>query len=102
MRSEREVLASATPTAIATATTWELYDLIGELVTLVEQMREMTAARAPIEQAKGALMALHEVDEQAAFDLLRRESQTTDVRLRVVAETVLDEQANSAARHHRR
>lgn len=91
MRSEREVLASATPAAIATATTWELYALIGELVVLVEQMREMAAVRAPIEQAKGIIMALHEVDEQAAFDVLRRRSQTTNVKLRDVAVAVLQE-----------
>lgn len=95
MRSEREVLASATPGAIATATTWELYALIGELVVLVEQMREMTAARAPIEQAKGIIMALHEVDEQAAFDVLRRRSQTTNVKLRDVAVAVLQEQSKA-------
>jgi len=95
-RSEREVLASATPAAIATATTWELYALVGELVVLVEQMREMTAARAPIEQAKGIIMALHEVDEQAAFDVLRRRSQTTNVKLRDVAVTVLQDEPSKA------
>jgi GAF domain-containing protein len=41
--------------------------------------------RGPIEQAKGMLMALHAIDADAAFDLLRRESQARNVRLHVVA-----------------
>ena len=41
--------------------------------------------RAPIEQAKGILMALHGVDADEAFDLLRRESQATNTRLHTVA-----------------
>ncbi len=41
--------------------------------------------RAPIEQAKGMLMAIHGIDADEAFDRLRRESQNTNVPLRVVA-----------------
>lgn len=41
--------------------------------------------RAPIEQAKGMLMALRGIDAGAAFDLLRRESQAKNVRLHVIA-----------------
>ena len=85
------MLAKATPAAISTATTWELYDLIGELVTLVEQMRSMTAARAPIEQAKCVIMALYGVDEKTAFDFLKRRSQDSNVKLRDVAGATLQE-----------
>jgi transcriptional regulator with GAF, ATPase, and Fis domain len=41
--------------------------------------------RAPIEQAKGMLMALHGIDASAAFDMLRRESQAKNIRLHVIA-----------------
>jgi GAF domain-containing protein len=41
--------------------------------------------RAPIEQAKGMLMALHGIDASAAFDMLRQESQAKNVRLHVIA-----------------
>lgn len=85
------LLARATPTAISTATTWELYDLIGALVTLVEQMRSMTAARAPIEQAKGVIMALYGVDEQTAFNFLKRRSQDSNIKLRDVVGATLQE-----------
>lgn len=41
--------------------------------------------RAPIEQAKGMLMALHGIDASTAFDMLRRESQAKNIRLHVIA-----------------
>jgi response regulator NasT len=39
------------------------------------------ARRATIERAKGILMAIHAIDEQEAFDLLRRHSQETGRKL---------------------
>ena len=56
---------------------------------LAAQLEEAMRSRATIEQAKGVLMALHGIDEAAAFDLLRRESQRRNVKLRAVARTVL-------------
>lgn len=41
--------------------------------------------RAPIEQAKGILMALHHVDSDAAFAMLSAESQRTNRKLRDIA-----------------
>ncbi|GAS95964.1 two component system response regulator [Mycolicibacterium canariasense] len=41
--------------------------------------------RAPIEQAKGMLMAIHGIDADEAFERLRRESQNTNIPLRAVA-----------------
>ncbi len=41
--------------------------------------------RAPIEQAKGMLMAIHGISADEAFDRLRRASQDTNVPLRAVA-----------------
>lgn len=47
------------------------------------------ARRATIERAKGVLMATHAIDEEQAFDLLRRHSQQTGVRLLELAEAVV-------------
>jgi AmiR/NasT family two-component response regulator len=46
--------------------------------------------RAPIEQAKGVLMAIHGVDADQAFDMLRRHSQDTNVPVRVIAADFLE------------
>jgi GAF domain-containing protein len=54
--------------------------------------------RAPIEQAKGMLMALHGIDAGAAFDMLREESQAKNIRLHVIASDLVQRlsQANGA------
>jgi hypothetical protein len=41
--------------------------------------------RAVIDQAKGMLILLYGVDDQAAFNILRRQSQHTNVKLRALA-----------------
>jgi AmiR/NasT family two-component response regulator len=46
------------------------------------------ARRATIERAKGILMAVHGIDERAAFTLLRRQSQQTGRKLIDLAEAV--------------
>lgn len=50
-----------------------------------DALQRALETRAPIEQAKGMLMALHRIDAHQAFQLLRRQSQTTNTRLRDVA-----------------
>jgi GAF domain-containing protein len=57
---------------------------------LAEQMREAMRSRAVIEQAKGVLMARHKVTADAAFDLLREASQRMNVKLRQIAQQVVD------------
>jgi len=66
-------------------------------VTPSEQAREdqVTAAvaeiaenRAIIEQVKGMLMVIYEIDAPTAFDLLRWRSQETNVKLRALAEQI--------------
>ena len=52
---------------------------------LAVQLREAMASRAPIEQAKGILMAVHGIDDDAAFERLRTESQHSNTRLHEVA-----------------
>ena len=46
--------------------------------------------RATIERAKGILMAVHGVDEQRAFELLRQHSQRTGRKLVDLAESIAD------------
>jgi two-component system, response regulator / RNA-binding antiterminator len=46
------------------------------------------ARRATIERAKGILMAVHAIDEQEAFDLLRRQSQESGRKLIDLAEAI--------------
>lgn len=66
-------------------------------LTLEEQMRQdrmttdlrrISDHRSAIEQAKGMLMMVYNVDETAAFELLRWRSQETNVKLRLLAEQV--------------
>lgn len=47
------------------------------------------ASRAAIEQAKGALMLVYGMDEDAAFNLLRWYSQRSNVKLRDLADTLV-------------
>jgi PAS domain S-box-containing protein len=48
----------------------------------------ITADRAIIEQVKGMLMAIYEIDEDTAFELLKWRSQETQVKLRRLAEQI--------------
>ena len=54
------------------------------------QLQEALASRAVIEQAKGLLMAQHRCSADAAFEMLRAESQTTNRKLREIAEGMVD------------
>jgi GAF domain-containing protein len=57
---------------------------------LTEQMQDALRSRAVIEQAKGILMAERHCDEATAFDLLRGASQRENVKLREVAQRLVD------------
>ena len=50
-----------------------------------EQVDEIVANRAAIEQAKGILMSVYGIDSEDAFHLLRVRSRNTQVRLRLFA-----------------
>jgi PAS domain S-box-containing protein len=78
-------------------------------VTPAERARQdqITAAvtriaerRASIEQAKGMLMVIYEIDEGAAFELLKWRSQETQVKLRSLAEQIIGD--FTALRHNGR
>jgi len=58
---------------------------------LAGQMEQAMASRAVIEQAKGVLMARHAIDESVAFELLRRQSQEQNLKLRVLAAQLVSE-----------
>ena len=55
------------------------------------RVAEITEHRAVIEQAKGMLMLIYGLDDEAAFDLLRWRSQTTNVKLRQLAQKIVEE-----------
>lgn len=57
---------------------------------LAEQLRSAMASRAVIEQAKGVLMERHRCSAADAFAALVELSQTTNKKLRVVAQTLVD------------
>jgi PAS domain S-box-containing protein len=57
---------------------------------VTEAMSGLVQSRAVIEQAKGLLMVAYGISADRAFDILRWRSQTTQVKLRVVAATLLD------------
>src|SRR5947199_4445455 len=63
-----------------------------ELATLreeAESLQEALAARKVIERAKGLLMEKEKLNEQEAFERLRRASQTSQRPLKVIAEAVV-------------
>jgi hypothetical protein len=60
-----------------------------ELHTLVESLRNQLASQPVIEQAKGIIMANTRCDQNQAFDILRRASQRTNVKLRDVARQIV-------------
>jgi hypothetical protein len=55
------------------------------------RVAEITEHRAVIEQAKGMLMLVYGLDDEAAFDLLRWRSQSSNVKLRRLAEKIVDD-----------
>jgi GAF domain-containing protein len=56
----------------------------------VTQMQQAMASRAVIEQAKGILMNVKGVDEEAAFELLRKASSHSNRKLRDIARAIVD------------
>jgi hypothetical protein len=55
------------------------------------RVAEITEHRAVIEQAKGMLMLVYGLDDDAAFDLLRWRSQSSNVKLRRLAEKIVED-----------
>lgn len=69
-----------------------LSDLLGDIQALndeVAELRGALASRAVIDQAKGMLMLEHRIDAQAAFALMTRLSQNSNVKVRLIAESMV-------------
>lgn len=60
------------------------------LRTEVTQLRQAMDSRATIEQAKGIVMCRYGIDADSAFQLLRRWSMETNVKVRIVALMLVD------------
>jgi PAS domain S-box-containing protein len=66
--------------------------------TITAMVAEIAEHRAVIEQAKGMLMLVYDIDADAAFDLLKWRSQSTNTKLRRLAERIVED--FSAVRDH--
>jgi AmiR/NasT family two-component response regulator len=65
---------------------------------LSEQLAEAMRSRAVIEQAKGILMARSpQLSADEAFDVLRRASQRENVKLRDIAQRIVDRRPSDVA-----
>lgn len=56
---------------------------------LAQQMEHAMGSRAVIEQAKGVLIGLHRIDESAAFEVLRAESQRRNIKVRDLSTAIV-------------
>jgi GAF domain-containing protein len=86
-RLDEAFVAMLSEQAAAALSTAQRYGAARELAG---QFETAMNSRAVIEQAKGVLMARHGVDADTAFDLLSKQSQHRNIRLRQVALDVLD------------
>ncbi len=58
---------------------------------ITAKVAEITEHRAVIEQAKGMLMLIYDLDPKGAFDLLKWRSQKSNIKLRRLALELIDE-----------
>lgn len=58
---------------------------------VTEAVAEIAEARGVIEQAKGMLMLIYRINEDAAFELLKWRSQETNTKLRLLAEQLAED-----------
>jgi hypothetical protein len=84
-RHERLVASAVTIADLATRTAAE-----------ADQILDALASRAVIEQAKGAIMTNRHCDADQAWAVLRHASQQSNVKLRVLAQTLVDQLSRPA------
>ena len=60
-------------------------------IQVTAAVTRITEARADIEQAKGMLMLIYGISDDAAFDLLRWLSQEANIKLRLLAEQITED-----------
>ncbi len=70
-----------------------------ETHSLTEHLQEAMKSRAVIEQAKGMLMAAQKCDAEAAFEMLVKASQRENIKLRQVAERIVEGAVQRAAQN---
>ncbi|MGH2806023.1 MAG: ANTAR domain-containing response regulator [Actinomycetota bacterium] len=79
------LMAGQAAVAISNARVYE------SALKLAEQLTEAIKTREIIGEAKGILMAQEGVSEDEAFDMLTRLSQNTNIKLRDIAQKIVDE-----------
>jgi ANTAR domain len=62
-----------------------------DLFRTEQELAEFVAHRTVIDQAKGMLMFIYDIDAHKAFDLLKWRSQTSNVKLRLIAQQLVDD-----------
>lgn len=77
-------LVTFAATAVATLERYEASK------TLLVQMQAAMQSRAVIDQARGILMSEQRCDAEEAFAILRRTSQQANVKIRVIAQQIVD------------
>ena len=63
---------------------------IAELEALTEQLQQALDTRIDIEQAKGMLMERYQVDQDAAFDMLRKAARSGRHNIHALARQIID------------
>ena len=86
-----DLLASQAAVALKNAQTFH------GVLEMVDQLNEALGSRDVIGQAKGMLMARHSIDADAAFDMMRRESQHRNVKLRQLAADIAERRTDLGA-----
>jgi len=86
-RAVGELFASQASVALTNA------QVYAASLTLAEQLREAIKSREIIGQAKGLLMAREGVSDDEAFEMLKRVSQNQNVKLRDIAQKIVDDAA---------
>jgi PAS domain S-box-containing protein len=64
---------------------------VTEQARITERVAEISTRRAVIEQAKGALMIIYDIDADTAFALLTWRSQDTNTKLKSLAEQIVSD-----------
>lgn len=86
---DAEDVAAARTAAVVCADTIAAAEEIIRARTLAAQLEQAMSTRAVIEQAKGILMALRRLTEHEAFEILRKESQDRNIKLRELAQIIV-------------
>ncbi len=79
-----KVFATQAATAILNAYVY------ASALKVVDQLKEAMKTREVIGEAKGIVMAQEDVNEEEAFEMLKRISQNTNVKLREIAQKIVD------------